>query len=388
MLLKNIKPFLLGLTKKSRHERNPVARYGFIRPNITGRSVGPDTIPPMTINWVILPFSKGAGGHTTIFRFVHYLEKEGFDCRIIIVDNESPLSKEKIKTQINEWFFPFKGQVYVGMDAAPPASVTIATFWSTAYYVRDFQPTLHRIYFVQDFEPYFYATGSHSAWAEETYRFGFIGITAGTWLREKLAIEYGMKTKEFLFSFDRDKYFQRTKKPSQVRQVFFYARPSTQRRAFEMGILVLDEVKRRLPDIKIILAGGKTNKFDIPFEHASMGVVSVDTLSEIYGQCDAALVLSFTNLSLLPLELMACGIPVVSNRAPCTEWLLNDENACLCPPTVEALADGVCMVLNDQVLASRLRDSGLAAAAATDWEEEAQRIGQFLRTIEAEGPTL
>lgn len=197
-----------------------------------------------------------------------------------------------------------------------------------------------------------------------------------------------MKTKEFLFSFDRDKYFQRSKKPSQARQVFFYARPSTQRRAFEMGILVLDEVKRRLPDIKIVLAGGKTDKFDIPFEHVSMGVVSVDTLSELYGQCDAALVLSFTNLSLLPLELMACGIPVVSNRAPCTEWLLNDENACLCPPTVEALADGVCAVLNDQVLASRLRDNGLAMAATTDWEEEAQKIGQFLRTIEADRTML
>lgn len=352
-----------------------------------GHSARSDVIPPMTINWVIPPFNKGSGGHTTIFRFVHYLEQEGFDCCIIIVDNESPLSKEKIKTQINEWFFPFKGQVYVGMEEVPPASITIATAWSTAYYVRDFQSTLHRIYFVQDFEPNFHAVGSQYAWAEEIYRFGFIGITAGTWLKEKLAIEYGMKTKEFLFSFDRDKYFQRSKKPSQVRQVFFYARPSTQRRAFEMGILVLDEVKRRLPDIKIVLAGGKTNKFDIPFEHVSMGVVSPDTLSELYSQCDIALVLSFTSLSLLPLELMACGVPVVSNRAPCTEWLLNDENACLCPPTVESLADGICMVLNDQVLESRLHDNGLAIAAATDWEEEAKKIGQFLRTIEADHTT-
>lgn len=115
MLLKNIKTLFLSLKKKSSYKRNPVQKYGFVRPHVMGHSIRPEVVPPMTINWVMLPFSKGSGGHTTIFRFVHYLEQEGFDCRIIIVDNESSLSKEKIKTQINEWFFPFKGQVYAGM---------------------------------------------------------------------------------------------------------------------------------------------------------------------------------------------------------------------------------------------------------------------------------
>ena len=35
-----------------------------------------------------------------------------------------------------------------------------------------------RLYFVQDYEPYFYATSSESMLAENTYRFGFTAITA------------------------------------------------------------------------------------------------------------------------------------------------------------------------------------------------------------------
>lgn len=359
-------------------------RYDFIHPREIGSPVLLGAIPRMTVNWVIPPFVKGSGGHSTIFRFVHYLEEHGFNCRIVVVGDHQRFRNVKIKQQINEWFFPFVGDVYIGMASAPPASITIATGWSTAYYVRDFQPTQYKVYFVQDFEPYFYPVGSDYAWAEETYRFGFIGLTAGTWLKEKLALEYGMKTKAFLFSYDRETYFQRERSASSVRQVFFYARPSTQRRAFEMGLLVLSELKCRLPDIQIVLAGGNTEKFLIPFEHTSMGVLGVNELAKLYSQCDAALVLSFTNLSLLPLELMACGTPVVSNKAPCTEWLLNNENAYLCAPTVEALAEGLYVVLSDLALASRLQKNGLAVSASTDWQVEAAKIAQFLCSIEGD----
>jgi hypothetical protein len=46
---------------------------------------------------------------------------------------------------------------------------------------------------VQDFEPYFEPVGSYSTFAENTYRFGFHGITLGEWLSKKLTNEYDMK---------------------------------------------------------------------------------------------------------------------------------------------------------------------------------------------------
>lgn len=365
-------------------KRRVIEFYDFVRQHPIGAPIAPGAVDRRTVNWVVPPFGYGSGGHMNIFRFVRHLEAQGFDCRIVVVGDPQPVSVDQARKQINDWFFPLKAAVYLGMENAPPAHVTIATSWQTAYYVRNFMPTIHRCYFVQDFEPYFYATGAEYAWAEETYRFGFTGITAGTWLKEKLAADYGMRTDSFGFSFDHDLYTPRERREPEVKRIFFYARPPTPRRAFEMGLLVLDEVARRLPHVKMVFAGWDVSGYHVPFEHLNAGIVGVQDLPDLYSQCDVALVLSFSNLSLLPLELMACGTPVVSNRAPYTEWLLNDDNARLAAPTVEALADALCAVLESPEEAARLRAGGLATAAATDWRHEAQRVGDILRSLDAQ----
>lgn len=361
-----------------------IQQYDFVRNRPVGEPITPGSVPRNTINWVVPPFGYGSGGHLNIFRFAHFLELEGFDCRIVVVGEPRPLSVEQARKQIRDWFFPLKGNVYLGIESAPPAHFTIATSWDSAYYVRRFQPTIHRCYFVQDFEPYFYAAGAEYAWAEETYRFGFFGITAGTWLKDKLSAEFNMRTESFGFSFDRHLYVPRSHKESATLRIFFYARPPTQRRAFEMGMLVLDDVARRMPNVEVIFAGWDISDYHVPFAHKNCGTLSLEELPGLYSQCDVALILSFTNLSLLPLELMACGTPVVSNRGPFTEWLLNDNNARLAAPTVEALSDAVCHVLQNREDADRLRQGGFATANATDWHTEARKVVQTLHRLDAQ----
>lgn len=363
-------------------KRRVIEFYDFVRSRPVGSSIQMGSVKRTTVNWVVPPWGFGSGGHLNIFRFVHYLEQAGFDCRIVVVGEPQPISSAQALKQINDWFFPIKGDVYLGINSVPPAHITIATGWTTAYYVRAFQPTIHRCYFVQDFEPYFFAAGAEYAWAEETYRFGFFGITAGTWLKHKLALEYGMRTEAFGFSFDRNLYTQRQRREPETRRIFFYARPPTERRAFQMGMLVLDEVSKRLPNVIVVFAGWDVSEYHIPYEHQNKGLVGLEELPDLYSQCDVALVLSFTNVSLLPLELMACGTPVVSNRAPCTEWLLNDSNARLADPTVESLADAICAVLVDPREAQRLRQGGFATTAASDWSSEAQKVCDFLRKLD------
>ncbi len=337
-----------------------------------------------TINWVIPPFGRGSGGHLNIFRFVCYLEKMGFECRIIIVGSPQPVSAEQAVKEIANWFFSLAARVYIGIENAPAAYYTIATEWRTAYWVRSFPATRHRCYFVQDFEPWFYAMGSKYLFAEETYRFGFVGITAGGWLKEKLASEYGMKTHAIGFSCDRDLYYQTPRHDGRNnKRVFFYARPPTPRRAFELGLLVLEQVLRHMPDVEVVFAGWDTSGYIVPFKYSNAGLLSLDELPNLYNQCDVALVLSLSNLSLLPLELMACGTPIVSNQAPWTEWLLNKQNARLAPTTVADLADAICAVLSDPVEANRLREGGFATIATTDWHSEACKMADILRGLDA-----
>ena len=62
-----------------------------------------------------------------------------------------------------------------------------------------------------------------------------------------------------------------------------------------------------------IFAGENLDKYKIPFKHENLGSVPINKLSDVYGKCDMCLVLSGTNISLLPLEVMASGSVVVGN---------------------------------------------------------------------------
>jgi O-antigen biosynthesis protein len=341
-------------------------------------------LPSNTLNWFIPPFGRGSGGHLNIFRFISNLEQMGFDCSIIIVANSEPLEDaEALRANIGRWFMPLKAKVYKGIDNAPPAHISLATEWRTAYYVRSFAKTNKRCYFVQDFEPWFFPIGTEYCLAEETYRFGFVGITAGGWLKEKLAKEFGMTTYSVGFSYDRDLYKQLpgAKSTDHTKRVFFYARPPTPRRAFELGLLALKEVAVKIPGVEIVLAGWDLSGYEIPFKHKDLGVLSLDALPEIYNTCSVALVLSLTNLSLLPLELMACGVPIVSNNGPNNEWLLTSENSKLTRPTPEDLAAAICEVLTDETEAARLIKAGFETANKTSWESEASKMANFLKSI-------
>lgn len=346
-------------------------------------------VPPMTINWFIPPVGKGSGGHLNILRFIKNLEDLGYTNRIVIVGQPSPPSAAVAKRDIEKWFFPLKASVHLGADDATPAAYfAMATSWQTAYYVRRFQSCKQRCYFVQDYEPWFYPAGSNAMLAEATYRFGFATFTAGDWLAQKLHKEHGARTRSIGFSYDRDLYrpMPELRGGDGFHRVMFYARPPTPRRAFELGILVLRDVAKRVPQMRVVLAGWDVRGYDIPFPCEYAGLVEIDKLPALYARCDAALVLSCSNLSLLPLELMACGVPVISNRAPYTQWLLNDENAKLADPNIQSLVDAVVEVLETPAVAQRIQHAGTAFAEATSWEREAARMAEGLAELAGKQP--
>ena len=366
-----------------------IERYeALIAPNFGLKITGHD-LNRKTINWFIPPVGKGSGGHLNIFRFIKNLEDLGYQNSIVIVGEPQPKSAEVAKKNISKWFFPLKAEVYLGESAHIPAAYfAMATEWRTAYFVKRYLSCIHKCYFVQDFEPWFFPTGTDYILAENTYQFGFHGFTAGTWLAKKLTEDYAMPTTPLGFSYDRNLYSfadeGSDRKKLDSPRVFFYARPPTSRRAFELGVLVLREVINKAPNVSIVLAGWDLRSYKLPFDYENAGLVELEKLADIYRQCDVALVLSFSNVSLLPLELMACGVPVVSNRAPYTEWLLNEENSLLADPTIEALSDAILSVISNSDLAARLKRGGLNFSNQTAWELEAKKLANGLSSITAQ----
>jgi glycosyltransferase involved in cell wall biosynthesis len=330
---------------------------------------------PIRIGWVLEPFGKNQGGITTILRTIHQLEQWGYAQRIYVTPNDA-LRSDGIRELITRHYFPLRCVVEVLADSISDCDALVATSWKTAYYVRSIPNTARKFYFVQDLEDRFFADGSVREFARETYRFGFYGITAGSWIAEQLRSNYDMPATSFGFSFDRTIYTKEgtTAFHDDRKRVLFYARPSTERRGFELGLLALSIVARQLPDTEFILLGYQGDVKNLSFRALASGLLAPHRLAELYRSCEAALCLSLTNLSLLPLELMATGCPVISNSGPNVEWLLNESVAELTRTTPEALADGILRTMQDPRLRGRRISAGATLAFSTTWEEQMRSI--------------
>ncbi len=338
---------------------------------------------PITINWFIPDFGRASGGHINIFRFVLLFESFGVDQRIYIVGGVGG-NPELILAAARRMYFPISTpfEILSTLPKVRDADVLIATSWETAYWARSIPNVRRKYYMVQDREDLFFAAGAYSEFARATYRFGFMGLAAGNWLAENLKQDYGMQCHSFGFSYDRSLYAARPERSAESARlrIFFYARPGTERRGLELGILALSLVASALPSTQFVFAGMARQDWNLPFTPEYAGVLRLDQLSEMYGSCDAALVLSHTNLSLLPLELMASGCPVVSNNGPNVEWMLNETNSVLCDPEPHSLANGLIELLNNHERRRQLRQTGLEFAHSTSWEIEAQRLMQLFVT--------
>lgn len=268
----------------------------------------------LEINWIMPPPGKGSGGHLNIFRFIQYLEKRGHINRIYLYADGGNTPMNVIKEIMGDSYPKVLAEMTWINDPndMKNSDIIFCTSWETAYASKSSSLNSKRFYFVQDYEPYFYPVGSLYSLAKNTYDFGFYGITAGGWLSKKLSAEHDMGTDYYNFGTDSSIYkFQNTKKREEI---LFYARPFTERRGFEMGILALEIFHQKHPEIIINFAGWDVSEYDIPFPYKNLKTLEIDELCGLYNRCCAGLLLSYTNMSLLPLELLACGtIPVVND---------------------------------------------------------------------------
>jgi len=334
------------------------------------------------LNWVIPEMGKGSGGHTTIFRMMSHLENMGFHSRVYIYRSPNYKDNESVVEFVRKYspLLDHRVELFWDVSLMTYAHATFATSWETAYYVRRYHNTTAKCYFVQDFEPYFFPTGSYYHLAENTYKFGMYGITAGDWLKDKLEKEYGMWTRSFGFSYDKSVY-EPKEKAGISKKIFFYARPYTARRDFEIGLLALNKVCQEMKDTTVVFAGEQLKQYVIPFKHEDHGIVSVNELAKFYQECDMCVVMSGTNLSLLPLEVMGSNSVAVCSRGENSSWLVNEENAVMVNYDPVEIADTILEYYRQPEKLEEIRKKGVQFAKDTSWEKEATKIKAALHEI-------
>jgi O-antigen biosynthesis protein len=339
---------------------------------------------PNVIGWVVPPVGPGSGGHLNIFRFVRFLEGRGYTCRIYVYDPHKTQPPDRTAQILRDHYQPMRATVEQDLATLDGCDALFATSWTTAYPVRNARGDMSKFYFVQDFEPWFFPVGTDSVLAENTYHFGLYGITAGGWLAQKLTNDYGMPCDHFEFGSDFGRYTytnsgRRTK-------IFFYARPVTPRRGFELGVLALDRFHQMRPDYEIHMAGWPVKGWQLPFPFVDHGALPLDRLNALYNDYAAALVLSLTNFSLLPLELLCAGCIPVMNDGPNNRLVSNNPHLVFTRPTPQALAEALAEVVDQPDLpAIALRAS--QSVEGLDWDASGAQLERImLRVAGAESP--
>lgn len=336
---------------------------------------------PIDIAWIMSPPGLESGGHQNLFRFIDIAEKAGHRCTIYLYTTGHVPSIPDIRAMLQSaGAYPDVAADIVMYDRAvgvhADAQALFATGWETAYPAFLDASLARRFYFVQDYEASFYPLGTESILAENTYRFGFHAITAGGWLSNKLKTEFGMSTDHFDFAVDKTHYS--VTNLERRNEVFFYARPVTPRRAFEFGLLALAEFARLKPDVKINLAGWDVSNWNIPFEHTNLSSLDISELNAVYNRCAAGLVMSLSNMSLLPLELLSSGVTPVVNDGPNNRMVSDNPYIEYVPASPLAIARAMAEAF-DRPDAIERSVAMSASVAEVNWSDSGD---QFLAAFE------
>ena len=345
----------------------------------------------LQIHWVIPNFTRGLGGHMTIFRTIDFLERCGHDCTIWVhseMKGEKPSRLSSLhKRVIDQYFIKLKtDQVYMLGNTDKDlervsGDVVIATDRMSAYPVLGMRKFSKRFYFVQDYEPFFFAKGTSTILTEQTYTSNheFACICASPWLKNMM-IEQGNPAISFPLAVDANTYYQSKDNERSKNIIAFYVRRSTPRRLYQLGLLALRALFDLGDSFEIVTFGeDDLPDLGIPVKITHAGILNAESLSKLYQTCTVGLVLSGTNYSLVPNEMMACGLPVVDIDATHTRLSYTPNTAVLAQPNPKELAAALSQLLNDDALREQVTTAGLVATKNLTWDQSNSIVENFIR---------
>lgn len=305
------------------------------------------------IAWLMPSFGKGSGGIRTILQNAKYLEENNYICDLYVEGNESP---ETVKKRISDdYSVELKGEIYSGFDIRAQYDVIIATYYATAKIALS-SSAKKKMYFMQDYEPWFFPMSQNYLDAVDSYRTELDGITIGRWLAKKIHNGFGMKTRFFNFCADLDIY-KPVKDVKKEKAICFIFQPDKPRRMVDLGLKALQIVQKEIPDIKIYLYG---SQIIVPhnLNATHLGLITPADCAKLYNKCLAGLCLSATNPSRIPFEMMACGLPVVEAYLDNTIYDLPDDGCLLAERNPESIAYALIKIIKNKKIREKLSIGG------------------------------
>lgn len=312
---------------------------------------------------VVLPdFSGPSGGHRKIFTVCRALEASGKRLKLYFYTNRAP---KVIKRDISRFFYDLDADVEIFRGTVDQHSYMICTQWKTVYDFRNVDFSGKIINFVQDFEPMFFPVGSDYIRALVSYRLGFDIVCYGEWVVAKLKDELNLPAKLIPFTIDHDVYSAPELEMERDIDVLIFARPSQERRCFELIVEGLVDLVKRKPSLHIALFGENEYE-DIGIEFTNFGSISgLAELAALYHRAKVGICFSPTNPSQLGYEMVACGVGLIDVHIKFSELNFeNDSFVRYCDGTPESMSRACEELLSDSDDLAARRERGYRFVSA------------------------
>ena len=341
-----------------------------------------------TATWFVPSFGHIFGGIQTILRFADQMRRRhGVESHFIVYDEPGARAAD-FEAKVAAAFPGGVGSFRVlrsreELAELPACDLAIATYWTSAFPVLHHPRAAVRAYFVQDYEPQFLAAGTQSALAEQTYGLGLYGIFNTQGLHEYVRRQHGMEGCSFEPAVDGTLFHDRRPARRGPVRVFFYGRPGNERNGFELGLAALAALKRECgATVEILSAGAdwSPESYGVRGLVTNLGVLPAERTAELYRECDVGLCFMFTkHPSYLPLEMMACGVTVITNDNPANHWLLEHEGNCLlAAPTLTCVLEQLRRAVREPELRARISTRAAARVRSTTWEAAVDGVMESL----------
>ena len=338
-----------------------------------------------SIVFVIERMALYSGGQTSILRLGTKLSELGYKVGYVVYKKQSREAMEEIAGRNLKGY---KGTMYTRSDMAKiRADVVIASSWDTVSFVKKMHG--YKMYFVQDYEPYFFSFGELFMMARKTYEQGLHMVSLGQWNKEMVErncniispidiIDFPYEKKEYP-EINRD-YNSYAKKKEFVFAVYlkYYGKRFPNITQYLLN-QVKDEFKKE--GINLILKYYGEDKSFACEGGVNLGVLNKKQLFELYKEADFGFVASMSNISLVPYEMLATGLPVIEFEDGTFPYFFPENSAILTSLSHKDLYHKIKAVITNPSHLEEMNKNAKNHLSTLSWDKSASQFHEILQSI-------
>lgn len=324
-----------------------------------------------------------SGGETSILRLSTFLANNGYNVFYACYDNDN-IEEMEANCKIN--LKNYKG-TFLRMSDCENRSfdIIVSTFWIAAYRAKKMKG--YHIYFAQDYEPYFYPLDENYVLAQKVYSMGFHIISLGLWNKKEIIKQTSTQDRIDIIDFPYE--------PSEYKPISRDYLKYSEKKTVKIAVYIKNDGKR-LPrliqynlkqaadeliesyGIKLEINIFGMNKKEKLVVGNNIGRLSKEQLLTLYSEYDFGLVASMTNISLVPYEMLATGLPLIEFKDGSYETFLGNDTAALVSFDYKDIVHEIVNSINDPSVLVERHNRSMEKLSQLSWKKTAEQFKSII----------